>query len=110
MPPIRRFFTAGVRVGGALVAWRLRERRAGGEASRAGLSLRCRSGMMWVTQEGDPEDHIVSSPGRYETRRPGRVVVVALEPVRFEVLGADVEVRVHPHVRLAGGGGAAAAR
>ena len=77
---------------------------------RGGLSLRCRSGMMWVTQEGDPEDHIITFPGRFETRRPGKVAVVALEPTRFEVVGADVEVRVHPHVRHAGAGGAAAAQ
>jgi len=42
LPPIRRFASAGARVGGALLAWRLRERRAGGETSRAGLSLRLR--------------------------------------------------------------------
>jgi len=42
LPPVRRFLTAGARVGGALLAWRLGERRAGGETSRAGLSLRLR--------------------------------------------------------------------
>jgi ubiquinone biosynthesis protein len=42
LPPIRRFLTAGAAVGGALLAWRLRERRAGDEASREGLSLRLR--------------------------------------------------------------------
>jgi ubiquinone biosynthesis protein len=42
LPPVRRFFTAGARVGGALAGWRLGERRAGGETSRAGLSLRLR--------------------------------------------------------------------
>lgn len=75
---------------------------------RAGLSLRCRSGSMWVTQEGDPEDHIVAAPGRFETRKPGRVAVVALEPTRFDLVGADLEVRVHPHAPLARGSGAAA--
>jgi len=42
LPPVRRFLAAGVRVGGALVGWRLAERRAGGEISRAGLSRRLR--------------------------------------------------------------------
>jgi ubiquinone biosynthesis protein len=42
LPPVRRFFNAGARVGGALVAWRFGERRAGGEVSRAGLSRRLR--------------------------------------------------------------------
>src|SRR5690606_7238258 len=42
LPPVRRFAVAGARVGSALVGWRLRERRRGGEASRAGLSRRLR--------------------------------------------------------------------
>ncbi len=42
VPPLRRFVSAGVRVGGALLAWQLRERRQRGESSRAGLSLRLR--------------------------------------------------------------------
>jgi ubiquinone biosynthesis protein len=42
LPPVRRFWTAGARVGGALVAWRVTEARAGGERSRAGLSRRLR--------------------------------------------------------------------
>jgi ubiquinone biosynthesis protein len=42
VPPLRRFAVAGTRVGGALAAWRLREREQGGEASRAALSRRLR--------------------------------------------------------------------
>ncbi|MDJ0867862.1 MAG: AarF/UbiB family protein [Myxococcota bacterium] len=42
LPPVRRFASAAWRVGGALGGWWLRERRRGGEASRAGLSLRLR--------------------------------------------------------------------
>ena len=42
LPPLRRFGSAGARVGGALLAWQLRERRRGGESSRAALSLRLR--------------------------------------------------------------------
>ncbi len=42
LPPLRRFADAGGRLAFALVAWRLREYRRGGTASRAGLSLRLR--------------------------------------------------------------------
>ena len=42
LPPLRRFLHAGGAVGSALVGWRLRERRLGGELSRAGLSRRLR--------------------------------------------------------------------
>ena len=42
IPPVRRFLVAGLHVGGALAAWRVRERRRGAEASRVALSLRLR--------------------------------------------------------------------
>jgi ubiquinone biosynthesis protein len=42
VPPVGRFASAAARVGGALLAWRLRERRHGGERSREGLSRRLR--------------------------------------------------------------------
>jgi ubiquinone biosynthesis protein len=42
LPPLGRFAKAGGAFGGALGAWWLRERRAGGEASRAALSRRLR--------------------------------------------------------------------
>jgi ubiquinone biosynthesis protein len=42
LPPLRRFAVAAWWVGGAVVLWALRERRQGGEASRAGLSRRLR--------------------------------------------------------------------
>ncbi len=42
VPPLRRFLSAGARVGGALLAWQVRERRRAGETSRAALSLRLR--------------------------------------------------------------------
>ncbi|HTY16171.1 MAG TPA: AarF/UbiB family protein [Myxococcota bacterium] len=41
-PPLGRFVSAGTAVGSALLGWRLREYRRGGEASRAGLSRRLR--------------------------------------------------------------------
>lgn len=42
LPPFLRFTEAAVLVGGALTGWWLRERRRGGETSRAGLSRRLR--------------------------------------------------------------------
>jgi len=42
VPPIGRFASAATKVGGALLAWRLRERRLGDERSRAALSRRLR--------------------------------------------------------------------
>ena len=42
LPPLRRFALAAWWVGGAVLVWALRERRQGGEASRAALSRRLR--------------------------------------------------------------------
>jgi len=42
IPPLGRFLKAAWLVGGAVLVWALRERRQGGEASRAGLSRRLR--------------------------------------------------------------------
>lgn len=42
LPPVRRFLYAGTRVGSAVAAWWLLEKRKGPEASRAGLSRRLR--------------------------------------------------------------------
>ena len=42
IPPVTRFFEAAALVGGALLGWTLREKRKGGEESRAGLSRRLR--------------------------------------------------------------------
>ncbi len=42
IPPLGRFLKAAWLVGGAVLVWALRERRRGGEASRAGLSRRLR--------------------------------------------------------------------
>src|SRR5262245_22774684 len=42
VPPLVRFTEAAVLLGASLVGWRLREQRAGGAVSRAGLSRRLR--------------------------------------------------------------------
>ena len=37
-------------------------------------------GQVWITQEGDREDHIVSAGETLVVLRPGRTIVQALEP------------------------------
>lgn len=51
-----------------------------------GVDIRVASGSVWVTQATDPEDHVLEAPGALESRRPGKVVVFALTPARFEVV------------------------
>ena len=42
MPPLGRFLESAYRIGGALLAWRLKEQPQGGAVSRAGISRRLR--------------------------------------------------------------------
>jgi hypothetical protein len=55
---------------------------------RAGLVIGCESGKLWVTVEGDPEDHILLAPDRLTVPTRGRVAVLALCPSSIEVVAA----------------------
>jgi hypothetical protein len=35
----------------------------------------CGAGVLWITQDGDPVDHILERGERFTVTRPGRVVV-----------------------------------
>ncbi len=48
-------------------------------ARRAGLTLSCQSGVFLVTQEGDPDDHVLGSGDTFRTASPGRVVAWAFQ-------------------------------
>ena len=45
-----------------------------------GLCIRARSGTVWVTEEGDLDDHIVRAGAMRVVAHPGRTVVQALAP------------------------------
>jgi len=47
---------------------------------RDGLALSCLSGVFLVTQQGDPEDHVLEAGGAYRTGARGRVVAWAFRP------------------------------
>ena len=44
----------------------------------AGRSIRAKSGLLWITEEGSNRDHIVSQGNAHIVRRAGRTVVQAL--------------------------------
>ncbi len=45
-------------------------------------------GQVWITQEGDREDHIVAAGETLVVLRPGRTLVQALEPTRIAIRAA----------------------
>jgi hypothetical protein len=57
-----------------------------GGAGREGIQVRVNAGTVWVTQEADPEDHVLAAPCVFDSRPGGRVVVYALTPARVEVV------------------------
>lgn len=94
LPPVRRSFSAGARVGGALLAWRFGERRAGGEASRAGLSRRLRRAFEALGPSYIKLGQIVSSgQGLFppELVREFRQLRDRVPPEPFEVVRRVVE-------------------
>ena len=52
---------------------------------RAGVVVRVRSGTVWLTREGDPEDHLLGEGQALESGRRGRLAVLALTPARLEL-------------------------
>ena len=54
----------------------------------AGIMVRCLTGMIWVTREGDWEDHILAAGASLASDRPGRLALMALEPAHVQVTSA----------------------
>ena len=64
------------------VAWSVRDRRAG-------TVIRILDGTLWITEEGDPEDYLLSPGETFVSTRGGRVVVESLDLIsRFVVSAA----------------------
>ena len=54
-------------------------------APRGGLDVECESGALWITVEGDPEDHVVKAPDHFSTAAHRRVAALALESSHLAV-------------------------
>ena len=50
-----------------------------------GLRLACSEGSVWLTREGDLEDHVVKAGEEFQVEGPGRVVVQALRAARLRI-------------------------
>ncbi|HNY64844.1 MAG TPA: DUF2917 domain-containing protein [Deltaproteobacteria bacterium] len=51
-----------------------------------GCTVLCLEGVIWVTQENDPADHILAQASLWSARGPGLVVVEALEDAVFRII------------------------
>ena len=56
----------------------------------AGTRVLCRSGTLWVTQEGEVRDSILSAGEILTIRKPGRTVISALEAASLALFGPGV--------------------
>lgn len=48
-------------------------------AVRRGSEIRCLEGVLWITQDGDVKDHILSAGEKFTADRKGKVVLQALK-------------------------------
>jgi hypothetical protein len=67
--------------------------------SACGLTLTCHEGWVWLTREGDAEDHVLAAGHTVRLDGPGLVVVQALRPARFELARrpSGQDALPHPH-------------
>ncbi len=49
------------------------------------VEIRCLSGTVWLTREGDLEDHVLSAGDTFVSRRRGRLAMMAFRPAQVWV-------------------------
>jgi hypothetical protein len=54
------------------------------EGNRNGDVISCKSGILWITQEGDLKDYIVEVGRNFWVTKPGTVIVQALDDSKFK--------------------------
>ena len=55
------------------------------EIPHAGAQFRVLAGTVWVTQEADPEDHVLVGPAVFNAHHHGRLAMVALTTADVQV-------------------------
>lgn len=66
------------------------------EGDRRGDVIRCLSGMLWITQQGDLNDYVLIPGQDFWVTRAGTVVVQALEDSKFKFSLNEI----HNHLEL----------
>jgi hypothetical protein len=70
------------------------------DGNRHGDVISCKTGLLWITQEGDMKDYIVEAGRNFWVTRPGTVVVQALDNSTFKYslneMQDHVEINLQP--------------
>lgn len=67
------------------------------EGDRRGDVIRCLSGSLWVTQEGDLRDYILVPGQDFWVTRTGTVIVQALEKSKFLFSLNEIQNHIEPN-------------
>ena len=69
--------------------------------SRAGQSIRCLNGMVWVTQQGDNRDRFLDGGEIYLSNLPRIVLIQALKDAKIQICrqGKEQSIRRFPQIR-----------
>jgi hypothetical protein len=54
------------------------------EGDQRGETIRCLKGVVWVTQESDPQDYILEAGDTFRVTRRGAVVAQAMRDAQFQ--------------------------
>jgi len=57
------------------------------DSDAAGRAVSCRKGILWLTQTGNPGDHLIRAGEVFAIERPGAVLISALEEALYTVSG-----------------------
>ena len=57
----------------------------------AGTRILCRSGNLWITQEGDSKDTIIGPADAFTIRKSGLTIVTALQTATLTLIGPDAQ-------------------
>jgi len=63
-------------------------------ADLRGVSVHCQAGCCWLTQAGDSRDIILHAGHSHTINRPGKVLVMATETTRLQLLVEAKQERV----------------
>jgi hypothetical protein len=70
------------------------------EGDRRGDVVSCKSGTLWITQEGDLKDYILEACRDFWVTKPGTIVVQALDDSQFKYnlneLKSHIEINPQP--------------